>query len=242
MIHMQCKGLKIIIGKTAAAGFLALLYLGWTPSALAVPVITNMPHRADGTRITGSQPVPKAMPGDVAVKPKPPASGTANKPATPAAQTAPKQTPAPPAVKTEAPKPAAASEECTQSRNCNAGYASNADSTEADAGTAGRKDGSAETDSAASEECTQSRNCKAGCACSADSAEADVNAASCKDGSAETGSAASEECTQTGNSGRADNTQTGCKNSPWQPAHQTAWDGEQKTGGPCQKRKSQKAG
>ena len=102
MIHMQCKGLKIIIGKTAAAGFLALLYLGWTPSALAVPVITNMPHRADGTRITGSQPVPKAMPGDVAVKPKPPASGTANKPATPAAQTAPKQTPAPPAVKTEA--------------------------------------------------------------------------------------------------------------------------------------------
>ena len=107
MIHMQCKGLKIIIGKTAAAGFLALLYLGWTPSALAVPVITNMPHRADGTRITGSQPVPKAMPGDVAVKPKPPASGTANKPATPAAQTAPKQTPAPPAVKTEAPKPAA---------------------------------------------------------------------------------------------------------------------------------------
>ena len=123
MIHMQCKGLKRKIAKTAAAGLLVSLYLGWTPSALAAPVITNMPHRADGTRITGSQPVPKAMPGDVAVKPKPPASGTANKPttspqqaapkaetakpATPATQTAPKQTSAKPAVKTEAPKPTA---------------------------------------------------------------------------------------------------------------------------------------
>ena len=96
----------------AAVGSLVLLYLGWTPSALAAPVITNMPHRADGTRITGSQPVPKAMPGDVAVKTKPSASGTANKPTveapkpgTPAAQTAPKQTSAQPVVKTEAPKP-----------------------------------------------------------------------------------------------------------------------------------------
>ena len=121
MIHMQCKGLKRKIAKTAATGLLVSLYLGWTPSALAAPVITNMPHRADGTRITGSQPVPKAMPGDVAVKPKPPASGTANKPATPpqqtapkaetpkpatpATQTAPKQTSAQPAVNTEAPKP-----------------------------------------------------------------------------------------------------------------------------------------
>ena len=123
MIHMQCKGLKRKIAKAATAGLLVSLYLGWTSSALAAPVITNMPHRADGTRITGSQPVPKAMPGDVAVKPKPPASGGANKPATPpqqtapkteapkpatpATQTAPKQTPAQPAVKTEAQKPTA---------------------------------------------------------------------------------------------------------------------------------------
>ena len=123
MIHMQSKGLKRKIAKAAAAGLLVSLYLGWTPSALAAPVITNMPHRADGTRITGSQPVPKAMPGDVAVKPKPPPSGGANKPATPpqqtapkteapkpatpATQTAPKQTPAQPAVKTEAQKPTA---------------------------------------------------------------------------------------------------------------------------------------
>ena len=76
-----------------AAGLVASLYLGWGSQLFAAPVITNMPHRADGTRITGSQPVPKEMPRDVAVKTKP----AAPKPATPPTQAAPK---------TEAPKPA----------------------------------------------------------------------------------------------------------------------------------------
>ena len=75
-----------------AAGLVASLYLGWGSQLLAAPVITNMPHRADGTRITGSQPVPKEMPRDVAVKTKP----AAPKPATPPTQAAPKA---------EAPKP-----------------------------------------------------------------------------------------------------------------------------------------
>ncbi len=85
-----------------AAGLLASLFLGLAPyGASAAPVITNMPHRANGTRITGSQPVPRTMPADVAVKTKPQNPGTAAAPGTkqaPAAQTA---TP-----KAEAPKPA----------------------------------------------------------------------------------------------------------------------------------------
>ncbi|MER2138815.1 MAG: NlpC/P60 family protein [Succiniclasticum sp.] len=76
---------------------MASLYLGWTlQPVFAAPVITNMPHRADGSRITGSQPVPKTMPEDVAVKTKPPAQ-TAPKPAAESAQTA---------LKAEAPKQA----------------------------------------------------------------------------------------------------------------------------------------
>ena len=90
---MQYKGLRRRIAKTVAAGLVASLYLGWGSQLFAAPVITNMPHRADGTRITGSQPVPKEMPRDVAVKTKP----AAPKPATPPTQAAPK---------TEAPKPA----------------------------------------------------------------------------------------------------------------------------------------
>ncbi|SDB94914.1 Putative peptidoglycan binding domain-containing protein [Succiniclasticum ruminis] len=96
-----------------AAGLVASLYLGWGSQLFAAPVITNMPHRADGTRITGSQPVPKEMPRDVAVKTKP----VAPKPATPPTQAAPKgETPKPAtpkpatpptqaAPKAEAPKP-----------------------------------------------------------------------------------------------------------------------------------------
>ena len=81
-----------------AAGLVASLYLGWGSQLFAAPVITNMPHRADGTRITGSQPVPKEMPRDVAVKTKP----VAPKPATPPTQAAPKgETPKP-----ATPKPA----------------------------------------------------------------------------------------------------------------------------------------
>ena len=76
-----------------AAGLVASLYLGWGSQLFAAPVITNMPHRADGTRITGSRPVPKEMPRDVAVKTKP----ATPKPATPPTQAAPKA---------EAPKPA----------------------------------------------------------------------------------------------------------------------------------------
>ena len=113
--------MKRIIAKAVTAGLLASLLLGWTPyGASAAPVITNMPHRANGTRITGSQPVPKTMPGDVAVKAKPQNPGTAAapsvnktaapkteaaKPATPPAQPKPavQQT----APKAETPKPAA---------------------------------------------------------------------------------------------------------------------------------------
>ncbi|WP_256324709.1 C40 family peptidase [Succiniclasticum ruminis] len=110
---MQYKGLRRRIAKTVAAGLVASLYLGWGSQLFAAPVITNMPHRADGTRITGSQPVPKEMPRDVAVKTKP----VAPKPATPPTQAAPKgETPKPAtpkpatpptqaAPKAEAPKP-----------------------------------------------------------------------------------------------------------------------------------------
>ena len=113
---MQYRGMKRIIAKTVTAGFLASLILGWAPhGASAAPVITNMPHRADGTRITGSQPVPRTMPADVAVKAKPQDPGTAAapsvnktvapkteapKPVTPPQQAAPQAIP-----KTEAPKP-----------------------------------------------------------------------------------------------------------------------------------------
>ena len=111
---MQYKGLRRRIAKTVAAGLVASLYLGWGSQLFAAPVITNMPHRADGTRITGSQPVPKEMPRDVAVKTKP----AAPKPATPPTQAAPKAEAPKPAApkpatpptqaapKTEAPKPA----------------------------------------------------------------------------------------------------------------------------------------
>ena len=96
---MRYKGFKGLIAKTVTAGLLASLYLGWAPQpVLAAPVITNMPHRADGSRITGSQPVPKTMPGDVAVK---------TKPATPTTQTTAKvETPKAETPKAEAPKPA----------------------------------------------------------------------------------------------------------------------------------------
>ena len=101
---MQHRGLKRKISKTVTAGLLISLTLGWIPQqVLAAPVITNMPHRADGSQITGSQPVPRTMPVDVAVKTRPQPSGTANAPAAnkPAAQ-APTQV----APKAEAPKPA----------------------------------------------------------------------------------------------------------------------------------------
>ncbi len=98
---MHYRGMKRIAVKTVTAGLMASLLLGWSPCGVsAAPVITNMPHRANGTRITGSQPVPRTMPADVAVKTKPQNPGTAPAPGTkqaPAAQTAPK---------TEAPKPA----------------------------------------------------------------------------------------------------------------------------------------
>ena len=100
-----------------AAGFLAALYLGWgLQQVQAAPVITNMPHRADGSRITGSQPVPKSMPGDVAVKPKPQDSGAAKAPAANNPSAAPvkdaekvetaKPAPTQTAPKADAPKPA----------------------------------------------------------------------------------------------------------------------------------------
>ena len=85
-----------------AAGLVASLYLGWGSQLFAAPMITNMPHRADGTRITGSQPVPKEMPHDVAVKTKP----ATPKPATPPTQAAPKaETPKPATPKPATPKP-----------------------------------------------------------------------------------------------------------------------------------------
>ena len=99
---MQYKGLRRRIAKTVAAGLVASLYLGWGSQLFAAPVITNMPHRADGTRITGSQPVPKEMPRDVAVKTKP----ATPKPATPPTQAAPKgETPKPATPKPATPKP-----------------------------------------------------------------------------------------------------------------------------------------
>jgi cell wall-associated NlpC family hydrolase len=117
---MQYKGFKGLLTKTVAAGLMASLYLGWTlQPVFAAPVITNMPHRADGSRITGSQPVPKSMPGDVAVKTKPPVQTTqatpkaeAPKQATPPAQTAPK-TEAPKQTTQTAPKPTVQSTQAT---------------------------------------------------------------------------------------------------------------------------------
>ena len=98
VVYMQCKGIKRKIARTVAAGLLASLYLGWAPQqVLAAPVITNMPHRADGSRITGSQPVPKTMPGDVAVKTKPQNPGAADAPVE-------NKPPASAETKTEAPK------------------------------------------------------------------------------------------------------------------------------------------
>ena len=94
-----------------AAGLVASLYLGWGSQLFAAPVITNMPHRADGTRITGSQPVPKEMPRDVAVKTKP----VAPKPATPPTQAAPKgETPKPATPKPATPPTQAAPKAETQ--------------------------------------------------------------------------------------------------------------------------------
>lgn len=118
---MQYKGLKRRITKTVAAGLLVSLYLGLTPQqVLAAPVITNMPHRADGSRITGNQPVPKTMPGDVAVKTKPQQAGAVSAPAAskPAVQATPKiETPKPeasqPAIKAEVPKPVTPSIQAT---------------------------------------------------------------------------------------------------------------------------------
>ena len=112
----------------AVAGLAASLYLSVVPQqAAAAPVIANMPHKADGTRISGNQPVPKTMPKDVVTKtrftqdaaavPKPaapavqtvlrpsaPAAPLVSRPSVPAAQAAPK--PVTPAVQT-AVKPAA---------------------------------------------------------------------------------------------------------------------------------------
>ena len=112
MIYMHSKRFKGFIAKTVAAGLMASLYLGWALQPVcAAPVITNMPHRADGSRITGSQPVPKSMPGDVAVKTKPPVQATpkaeAPKPAAQSTQATPKaEAPKPATPKAEAPKPA----------------------------------------------------------------------------------------------------------------------------------------
>ena len=100
---MHYRGKKRIIAKTVTAGLLASLFLGWAPyGASAAPVITNMPHRANGTRITGSQPVPKTMPGDVAVKAKPQNPGTA---AAPPVNKTEAPAPQPATPKAEAPKP-----------------------------------------------------------------------------------------------------------------------------------------
>ena len=103
MIHMHSKRFKGFIAKTVAAGLLASMYLGWAMQPVcAAPVITNMPHRADGSRITGSQPVPKTMPGDVAVKTKTPV------------QTSPKTEVSKPVTpKAEAPKPVAHTTQAT---------------------------------------------------------------------------------------------------------------------------------
>ena len=85
---------KQIAGKLMI-GLLAVLYMGCVqPAVMAAPVIANMPHKADGSRITGNQSVPKGMPGDVVVKTK-----------TPAVQPAAKTEPAKPAVQTGQPVP-----------------------------------------------------------------------------------------------------------------------------------------
>ena len=92
------------LASVVAAGMLASMYLGFIPQqAAAAPVIANMPHKADGRRITGNQPVPKTMPQDVVTNSKhtPPAQ-TASKTATPKPATPPAQT----ASKTATPKPA----------------------------------------------------------------------------------------------------------------------------------------
>ena len=92
------------LASVVAAGMLASMYLGFIPQqAAAAPVIANMPHKADGRRITGNQPAPKTMPQDVVTKSKhtPPAQ-TASKTATPKPSTPPAQT----ASKTATPKPA----------------------------------------------------------------------------------------------------------------------------------------
>ena len=104
---MQYREFRRKIAKAAAAGLLLSLYPGWAlPQCLAAPVITNMPHRADGTRITGSQPVPRSMPGDVVVKTKPQEGGSSEVPAVPPAEAPkPDTPPAQSAPQTEAPKP-----------------------------------------------------------------------------------------------------------------------------------------
>ena len=85
---------KQIAGKLMI-GLLAVLYMGCVqPAVIAAPVIANMPHKADGSRITGNQSVPQGMPGDVVVKTK-----------TPAVQPAAKTEPAKPAVQTGQPVP-----------------------------------------------------------------------------------------------------------------------------------------
>jgi len=85
---------KQIAGKLMI-GLLAVLYMGCVqPAVMAAPVIASMPHKADGSRITGNQSVPKGMPGDVVVKTK-----------TPAVQPAAKTEPAKPAVQTGQPVP-----------------------------------------------------------------------------------------------------------------------------------------
>lgn len=109
---------KQIAGKLMI-GLLAVLYMGCVqPAVMAAPVIANMPHKADGSRITGNQSVPKGMPGDVVVKTKTPAVQPAAKAepvksAVPAVQPVPKTEPAKSAVpaakpvpKTEPAKPA----------------------------------------------------------------------------------------------------------------------------------------
>ena len=89
---------KQIAGKLMI-GLLAVLYMGCLqPAVMAAPVIANMPHKADGSRITRNQSVPKGMPGDVVVKTKTPAVQPAAKaepvkPAVPAVQPAAKTEP-----------------------------------------------------------------------------------------------------------------------------------------------------
>ena len=101
---------KQIAGKLMI-GLLAVLYMGCLqPAVMAAPVIANMPHKADGSRITGNQSVPKGMPGDVVVKTKTPAVQPAAKTepaksAVPAVQPVPKTEPVKPAVPAAKPVP-----------------------------------------------------------------------------------------------------------------------------------------